>query len=53
MKDYAEYRRYFNMKGLRDVTLEAFHIKLISNGEVWIDIKLNKNKSLQTNKVHR
>lgn len=48
MKDYAEYQGNFEVKGSRDATREAFQMKLISNGEVWMDMILNRNKSSHT-----
>lgn len=48
MKDYAEYQGNFEIKGSRDATREAFQMKLIRNGEVWMDMILNRNKSSHT-----
>jgi nucleotidyltransferase substrate binding protein (TIGR01987 family) len=48
MKDYAEYQGNFEIKGSRDATREAFQMKLITQGEVWMDMILNRNKSSHT-----
>ena len=38
MKDYAEYQGNFDIKGSRDATQEAFKMKIISDGETWMDM---------------
>lgn len=48
MKDFAEYQGNFEIKGSRDATREAFQMKLITQGEVWMDMILNRNKSSHT-----
>jgi nucleotidyltransferase substrate binding protein (TIGR01987 family) len=48
MKDFAEYQGNFEIKGSRDATREAFKMKLISNGEVWMDMISNRNRSSHT-----
>ncbi len=48
MKDFAEYQGNFDIKGSRDATREAFKMKLITNGDVWMDMISNRNKSSHT-----
>jgi nucleotidyltransferase substrate binding protein (TIGR01987 family) len=48
MKDFAEYQGNFEIKGSRDATREAFQMKLITQGEIWMDMILNRNKSSHT-----
>jgi len=48
MKDFTEYQGNFEIKGSRDATREAFKMKLISNGEVWMDMISNRNRSSHT-----
>ncbi len=48
MKDYAAYQGNPNVGGSRDATREAFQLKLISNGEVWMDMIGSRNKSSHT-----
>jgi nucleotidyltransferase substrate binding protein (TIGR01987 family) len=48
MKDYAEYQGNFDIKGSRDATREAYKMKLISKGDVWMDMISNRNKSSHT-----
>lgn len=48
MKDYAVYQGNNNISGSRDATREAFQMKLISDGEVWMDMMLSRNKTSRT-----
>jgi nucleotidyltransferase substrate binding protein (TIGR01987 family) len=48
MKDYAEYQGNANIRGSRDATREAFKIKLLSNGEVWMDMIKSRNETSHT-----
>jgi nucleotidyltransferase substrate binding protein (TIGR01987 family) len=48
MKDYAEYQGNFDVKGSRDATREAYKMKLILKGDVWMDMISNRNKSSHT-----
>jgi len=48
MKDYAEYQGNFEIKGSRDSTREAFKMKLIADGEVWMDMIESRNKTSHT-----
>ena len=48
MKDYAEYQGNPNVGGSRDATREAFELKLISNGSVWMDMILSRNQTSHT-----
>ncbi|MEX2380612.1 MAG: HI0074 family nucleotidyltransferase substrate-binding subunit, partial [Vicingaceae bacterium] len=38
MKDYAIYQGNPNVGGSRDATREAFQLKLVSDGKVWMDM---------------
>ena len=48
MKDYAEYQGNFEIRGSRDATKEAFKMKLISNGNEWMDMIISRNKTTHT-----
>lgn len=48
MKDYAEYQGNPDVGGSRDATREAFQLKLITNGQVWMDMIISRNKTSHT-----
>jgi nucleotidyltransferase substrate binding protein (TIGR01987 family) len=48
MKDYAEYQGNTNIGGSRDATKEAFSLRLIADGEVWMDMIGSRNKTTHT-----
>jgi nucleotidyltransferase substrate binding protein (TIGR01987 family) len=48
MKDYAEYQGNTNLGGSRDATREALQLKIIENGEVWMDMIQSRNKTTHT-----
>lgn len=48
MKDYAFYQGNTNVGGSRDATREAFQLKLVSNGEIWMDMIGSRNKTSHT-----
>ncbi|TKC03082.1 nucleotidyltransferase substrate binding protein [Pedobacter cryotolerans] len=48
MKDYAEYQGNSEIAGSRDATREAFKMKLISDGDVWMDMIKNRNRTSHT-----
>ena len=48
MKDYAEYQGNPNIGGSRDASREAFQLKLITNGQIWMDMISNRNKTSHT-----
>lgn len=48
MKDYATYQGNTNVGGSRDATKEAFQLKLISDGKVWMDMIGSRNKTSHT-----
>lgn len=48
MKDYAEYQGNSNIGGSRDATREAFQLKLITNGHLWMDMISSRNKTSHT-----
>jgi len=48
MKDYAEYQGNTNVGGSRDATREAFELKLITDGRVWMDMIASRNKTSHT-----
>jgi len=48
MKDYAEYQGNSNIGGSRDASREAFQLKLVSNGHVWMDMISSRNKTMHT-----
>ncbi|GHT35017.1 nucleotidyltransferase [Bacteroidia bacterium] len=48
MKDYAEYQGNSTVGGSRDATREAYQLKLISNGEIWMDMIKSRNQTSHT-----
>lgn len=48
MKDYAKFQGNNSVAGSRDATREAFQMKLISNGKVWMDMIGSRNKTTHT-----
>lgn len=48
MKDYAIYQGNPNVGGSRDATREAFQLKLVSDGKVWMDMIGSRNKTSHT-----
>lgn len=48
MKDYAEYQGNSNIGGSRDASREAFQLKLITNGHLWMDMITSRNKTSHT-----
>jgi nucleotidyltransferase substrate binding protein (TIGR01987 family) len=45
IKDYLEYQGNTSITGSRDATREAFKVGLVSNGEVWMDMIVSRNKT--------
>lgn len=48
MKDYAEYQGNSNIGGSRDASREAFQLKLVTNGHIWMDMITSRNKTSHT-----
>lgn len=48
MKDYAIYQGNPNVGDSRDATREAFQLKLVSDGKVWMDMIGSRNKTSHT-----
>ena len=48
MKDYAEYQGNSNVGGSRDAIREAFQLKLVTDGEIWMDMIRSRNKTSHT-----
>ncbi len=48
MKDYAAYQGNTQVGGSRDATREAFQLKLVSDGKVWMDMIGSRNKTSHT-----
>lgn len=48
MKDYAVYQGNSNIGGSRDATREAFVLKLIDDGKIWMDMIASRNKTSHT-----
>ena len=48
MKDYAEYQGNPNVGGSRDAIREALQLKLVEDGEVWMDMIKSRNKTSHT-----
>ena len=52
LKDYLEYQGIVGIIGSRDAIREAFQKGLISQGQLWMDMSQDRNKSAHTyNKV--
>ena len=52
LKDYLEYQGITNLTGSRDATRKAFKLGLISEGETWMRMILDRNLSSHTYKEH-
>jgi nucleotidyltransferase substrate binding protein (TIGR01987 family) len=48
MKDYAEYQGNSTIGGSRDASREALQLKIIFDGEVWMDMIQSRNKTSHT-----
>jgi nucleotidyltransferase substrate binding protein (TIGR01987 family) len=48
MKDYATFQGNPNVGGSRDATREAFQLKLVSDGKIWMDMIGSRNKTSHT-----
>lgn len=48
MKDYLYYQGNTEIRGSRDATREAFHLNLITHGEIWMDMLTSRNKTSHT-----
>ncbi len=48
MKDYAEYQGNSTIGGSRDASREAFQMKLFSDGHIWMDMIVSRNKTSHT-----
>jgi len=48
MKDYAEYQGNSTVGGSRDASREAFQLNLVTNGQVWMDMIVSRNKTSHT-----
>ncbi|WP_417359731.1 nucleotidyltransferase substrate binding protein [Galbibacter sp.] len=48
MKDYAAYQGNVAITGSRDAIREAFSNGLISNGKIWMDMIISRNKTSHT-----
>lgn len=51
MKDYATFQGNTNVGGSRDATREAFQLKLVSDGKIWMDMIGSRNKTSHTYNV--
>ncbi len=51
MKDYATFQGNTNVGGSRDATREAFQLKLVSGGKIWMDMIGSRNKTSHTYNV--
>ena len=48
MKDYAEYQGNSTIGGSRDASREALQLKIIADGEIWMDMIQSRNKTSHT-----
>ncbi len=45
MKDFGEYQGNFEIRGSRDATRAALKMKIISDGEIWMDMITSRNQT--------
>ncbi len=48
LKDFLEYRGHADIFGSKDATREAFKLGLITQGEVWMQMIQDRNRSVHT-----
>lgn len=48
MKDYLEYEGIQQVAGSRSATREAFQMGLITEGQIWMDMIVSRNKTVHT-----
>lgn len=48
LQDYLQYQGEQNLMGSRDATRRAFALGLINDGEVWMDMIINRNRTSHT-----
>ena len=48
MKDWFDYQGNFQISGSRDATREAFRMRLIQDGEAWMEMLRSRNQSSHT-----
>ena len=48
MKDFLEHEGFLNITGSRSATREAFNIKLITDGQSWMDMIESRNETVHT-----
>ena len=48
LKDYLQYQGEQNLMGSRDATRQAFKVDLISDGELWVDMIVSRNRTSHT-----
>jgi len=48
MKDFASSQGIVDIRGSRDAAREAFAMKLIKNGDVWMEMIKSRNKTIHT-----
>ena len=48
LRDYLRHRGHINLYGSRDTTREAFKLELIQDGETWMDMINDRNRTSHT-----
>ncbi|MDZ7761663.1 MAG: HI0074 family nucleotidyltransferase substrate-binding subunit [Desulfovermiculus sp.] len=48
MKDFLEYQGYAEIYGSRDTIRKSFELKLIQDGQAWMDMLESRNKTSHT-----
>ena len=48
LKDFLEYRGHMAIFGSKDATREAFKLSLITDGDVWMEMIQDRNRSVHT-----
>ena len=48
LKDFLEYRGHTDIFGSKDATREAFRLSLITDGDVWMEMIQDRNRSVHT-----
>jgi hypothetical protein len=48
MKDFLEYEGYQNITSSRSASRQAFNIRLIEEGQVWVNMVESRNRTVHT-----
>lgn len=48
LRDYLRFQGHFTIYGSKDATREAFNLELIDDGEIWMDMIQDRNRTSHT-----